>query len=823
MKIINTLNLKNFKLNKRRNIATIIGIMLSVALITCVTSMFVSLKETIRLELIAEGGDYNYATVNSDKFDKVKTNNKIKYYFSAYRMPRKNNNENENSVNLAAEQKRYNIAFVSKNDYDKFKLKYASGRAPEANNEIALPIWAKSNEVQIGSKVELKEVSDTEYTVVGFYSSSAVNLMMANAALLNEMPQGKTFEEILFFRLKNMNTAKETLASIFTEDEIDSLASNYSLNKFETLSLSNKEYLTMIIIVGAFILIIMVSSIFIIRNSFAISVTEKTKEFGILKSLGATTSQIRKLIIAEGRLLGVFGTGLGLLLGVLATFILIQIINSLLAEIVPTKIVFYVSLLGIIISVLLSAITIYVSVVIIAWRARRISAIEAIRSSKDIKIKGKKLRTPKIIQKMFGIGGVIAYKNLKRSRKKYRTTIISITVSVMSFLLVNYGVSALITSTKNILGDFNMNYGFQFYSMNEKNKEEILSTLGEIKNTMSPYGELSIRSDMIGEIEASAVNHKTFGKAMAQYGGIVDTASWAPVDIVFMDNESFNAVLSQNRLPAETKAFTQKFAAIKDRETGARTVDEVIIKDKVALRAGEFRYPEDSSKRITVEVNVAKIEKLPSGASQKFTYYPTVYLRSGDKDFEKLESQTYKHQILGKVKKESEASNKTQEILNKKEATIGSFTNYYEQLRLVNNLILLVQIFGYGFILVMTGIGLTNIFNTITTNVLTRKQEFATLNSIGLTKKEFNKIISLESLFYGMKALFFGLSFGIALTYVVFTIIHREDKSFVYELPILAILISIVFVFVIIRIIMQYSVNLVNKQNIIETIRNENI
>lgn len=137
-------------------------------------------------------------------------------------------------------------------------------------------------------------------------------------------------------------------------------------------------------------------------------------------------------------------------------------------------------------------------------------------------------------------------------------------------------------------------------------------------------------------------------------------------------------------------------------------------------------------------------------------------------------------------------------------------------------MILVVSIFLYGFIAVITLIGITNIFNTITTNMNLRKKEFAMLKSVGMTSKEFTRMIRLENIFYGIKALIFSIPIGIGVSYLIYNA-FLNSLSMSYVPPIKAIIISVIFVFVIIGIIMKFAINKINKQNIIDTIRNDNI
>ena len=136
-------------------------------------------------------------------------------------------------------------------------------------------------------------------------------------------------------------------------------------------------------------------------------------------------------------------------------------------------------------------------------------------------------------------------------------------------------------------------------------------------------------------------------------------------------------------------------------------------------------------------------------------------------------------------------------------------------------MILVIKIFLYGFISVITLIGVTNIFNTITSNMELRQKEFAMLKSVGMTKKEFNRMINLETVFYGTKSLIYGITLGMIGTYFIYRAFKNNITTFAF--PGIAIAISVVAVFILIFVIMKYSVRKINKQNTIETIRKENI
>ena len=152
----------------------------------------------------------------------------------------------------------------------------------------------------------------------------------------------------------------------------------------------------------------------------------------------------------------------------------------------------------------------------------------------------------------------------------------------------------------------------------------------------------------------------------------------------------------------------------------------------------------------------------------------------------------------------------------------NGYFNISEQVKEEKSMVLIIKIFLYGFITVITLIGVTNIFNTITSNMELRQKEFAMLKSIGMTKREFNRMINLETIFYSTKALIYGIALGMIGTFALYKAFSVKFESGMY-IPVKPIFISVIAVFILVFIIMRYSIAKINKQNIIETIRNENI
>ena len=171
-------------------------------------------------------------------------------------------------------------------------------------------------------------------------------------------------------------------------------------------------------------------------------------------------------------------------------------------------------------------------------------------------------------------------------------------------------------------------------------------------------------------------------------------------------------------------------------------------------------------------------------------------------------------------------TNNSEELL---EYIEQNYSDNYDYIENVDNqlieqraLFTTISIFLYTFIIVTSLIGITNIFNTITTSMELRQKEFAHLKSIGMTKKEFNRMIRLENIFLGLKALIIGIPLGLVFSYIVH-LAFRTNAIMDYIFPYNGVLISILAVFLILWCIMRYTLNKINKQNIIETIQRDNV
>ena len=689
----------------------------------------------------------------------------------------------------------------------------------ELTQEDAL-LTDESEETESSSKSkseteDLEEIVDTKehtYTIVGIIERSNYKGIEGFSApgytaisyMDNENDINTANISVLYSNLKDFQKKTEDIKSVIEKNIGSSVTVSYNSSLIDYEGGVSDTTMASLYSVGAVVIVIIIlSSVFVIRNSFSISVSEKTKQYGMLSSIGATKKQIKKSVLYEGFYIGIIGIPLGILCGILAVVILLQVVNVLLGDSLNEKCVFSIPILAIIASIVISAITIYLSCILPARRASKISPIEAIRGNDDIKIKAKKVKTSKITKKLFGIGGVIASKNLKRNKKKYRTTVISLVVSISIFIslssFLDYGGKIVNVYYKDL------GYDISVYDGTVENYNEITKLDNVEEYSYSYMTEGSVDINKYGS---------EFGKRIAK-----DSEETNNITIILINNDYFKKFIEHLGI----QSTNYKDIAILEDYAYEYIDEKTVFENYYSLKTGD-------SIDITLTNGEKRTVKISKKTDERPMGYKNVYSNGGylfvsedfiqDKTDEKnfhVGSLVIKSQNPDELENEINNLKKTNNLYSK--LYINNISKYVEENQ---KIILLISIFLYGFIAVITLIGVTNIFNTITTNMILRSKEFANLKSVGMTTKEFNRMIRLESILYGLKSLLIGIPLGLIGSYCIYNGIAK-GLDFGYILPLKSIIIAIIFVFIIVGLTMKYSLNKINKQNIIETIREDNI
>ena len=582
------------------------------------------------------------------------------------------------------------------------------------------------------------------------------------------------------------------------------------------------DMLHMILAVGAMItLIIMVTSVFVIRNSFAISVAEKTKQYGVLASVGATSKQIEKTVLLEGLYYGAVGVPLGVLSGVGAIALLLKIVSGILGNMIEGfrftyRMPWYIAV-G---AAALAAVTIFFSALLPAKRAGKLPPVEAVRQTDQVRVRPRELRVSRLTEKLFGVGGVIAAKNLKRSRKKYRTTVVSLVLSVTMFVSL---ASFIGYAKKSLHSKFhNTAYELSLYSSEEENSvtvyNAVVSEFGLTDWAYSYRASGYYSVDTYGAANLRRYVEDTIRQQLKESAEMTEAQlrqayETMPLEVFAVSEPYFTRWLASMGVnaPAKDAAVLCDFSQYMDLSAGD------------ALSFTAFNQFTGEETAYSFPIAAVTRENYPMGGESYTGAWPVLAVSENYFGREAAADSMYLSPLCIHTE-DADALEKT--------ITESMFSDArFAGLAIVNSsknddetrrILLIAEIFLYGFLTVITLIGVTNIFNTVTTNMNLRRREFAMLKSVGMTSREFSRMIRLESLMYGLKSLFIGLPLGLVGS-VAFYLAFREQFLLPWAFPWPAMLASAVFVFAVVGLTMRYAMGKIKKDDIIETIRNENV
>lgn len=932
MNLMKTLTLKNLKLNRKRTIVTIVGIILATALLSALVTLVSSFQYSMIEYQKQKGGDFHvkFSNVKMSELSEFKNNRNIESTFETMGMGFAKLDGCKN------EDKPY--AYVMATDEAGFErgcFKLIEGRMAKNEDEIVIPRHLKTNgriDIKVGDEItldvgkrydsntesvisencayehEAETLTDTvtkHYKVVGImerpgygmedYSAAGYTFVTYSdelAAIDNGTKSEADTTLTVYSRytqkaLRNKDAvtadiigvdeklfAKANNSSVeMTAEESDrflkemenakyDIYMNGFLISYECVFPIDGTFKALFTVAAVVALIIILTSVYCIKNSFNISITEKIRQYGMLASVGATRRQIKSSVKTEAAMLGVVGIPVGTMSGILASLVLVKVVNALSAGWLNFALSFHTSLPALILAVIMSIATIYFSATGSARRAARVTPLEAIRNTKEIKIKSAKLKTPAIIGRIWGIGGVISYKNIKRNNKKYRTTVTSIVICSVTFIVISYFMSMAFSVVGMSYASADYNIGINMSCKKDIDIEKLSELLSGIEGAKDylvgagyyfdvdkpeytkKYGEYCGQlyddsEDVSQEFLITVLNDKSYDK-YASDAGIKNADTGA----ILVNKCTFDVYNEKSSKYVKEEMELYKYKAGDTIRCGYNVYEDAVDDDN-AVEGDTESSTEDNSGyvdeetinkgvRKTVDVTIAGVtDKVPTCYNG---YGNTSLLFMNQKGFESLWADgksgnefkpgnaIYSAYVVAENADEYQDTLEKETAENPEYSQISFYvSNMDKQMRDEKSLFTLLGVFAYGLIVVIALIGITNIINTLSTGMELRSREFATLRSIGMTDKQFAGMVRLESVFISVKALVIGVPLGILISYLLCVMMNRMDDVIIYEPPYKAIILCIVVVIMLIYAIMKLSMTKLRHNNIIETIKNENL
>ncbi len=850
MSILNRLTIKNLRLNKKRTIVTIIGIILSTALMVGIGLLFSSFQDLMIRDTIGYSGKYEakYNDVDLIKLNDIKNKNFTYFYEKPIGFSK---------IESSNEYKPYMyITSVNKEYFNELKL--VDGSFPKNENEVVISNHVITNgglNYKVGDIVTFtygsrnidgditlanSELVDGEfltnegthiYKIVGIVDRSNFESYSASGYTVFTLDvnsdKGNVNLYVMFNKNKKIIKQSEELAK--------ELNYNGDINYNSTLLALYGEstYGNVMSSMGGMMIIMLslvsIGCIIVIYNSFAISVMERKKEFGLLSSIGATKRQLSHTVFFEAVVVGVIGIILGILGAYIGIGCVILIINNLISDMLEYKLHLVTNPLFIIIPVIFMIIVIGVSAFIPSRRASKVSPIEAIRQNDDIKINKKKIRTSKLVLKLFGIEGEIALKNIKRNKKKYRVTIVSLFISIVLFISFSSYMNYTLNTASSVMGEVPYDYQISYFGDDPNNDKEALDKINEIvkSSDVKEYVSYSVGNlSIIGDYTYSD-EYLDFYKSAYGENGIkaLNNLKYQYISIYILDDNSYNKYKKLIGLDKDNVILLNRFKGVSYGNNKRVNYDIPVINNgNINIKICNFDDNDedvDTTKYCNKNIDNIFVTNKSFDLIEEFSYMDDFKLIVNKKLYDSISDSSTHYTQFNIISDNTNNIDKLTKDLDKYSNV--NYTNIKEAMKQANNLILVVKILMYGFISLVTLIGVTSVFNTISTSMALRKREFAVLRSIGLTNRGFNKILFFESLFFGMKSLIFAIPVSIGITVLIhYTLADMVSISTII-IPWKYIIISIVSVFVIVLLTMMYSTSKIKKHNIIEQIREENI
>lgn len=908
MNVFNKVTLESLKKNRTRTVVTIIGIMLSAAMI-CASTTFVSSMQNFVLRCeIYSSGDWHGAVYDAAYKDYEDIRDSGKVSSAAYAQVL-----GYAKIGSANEYKPYLYVLggdAASGYFETMPVHLLLGTLPKDSTEIILPEHLTSNgkvNYTLGDTVTL-EVGDRtldgkrlgQDTPVYTYDSETHTEVMSGERLENTEPrtytvvgiyERPTFEDYSapgYTALTAADPRSADQSPIHCYFKLHKPAGVYDFMKemgytqeyryaYNTKVLLYSgtapfdSFLTAFYSLAAIIIALIVfGSVSLIYNAFSISVSERTRQFGLLSSVGATRKQLRRMVLFEALAVSIVGIPLGILVGIGGIGITLLLIGDKFSSIVRADIPMRlcVSWQAVVIAAVIALVTVLISAWIPSKRATGVSAVEAIRQSMDIKVSGRPVRTSKLAYRLFGLPGVLAGKHYKRNRKKYRTTVVSLFMSIVLFVSAAAFTDYMTESAEGGLASdqFDLIYAAESDASAAMTPDALLELLFSEQNVTG--GTYTKKQFLQGDISREYVT-AMFADRFADFGMEREDATPKELSIsgylYFVADAEFNRLLEKYNLKEadyydrekplglaldrniELDRRLEKYVTLDTLKGDGCVIEGLYYVEIDGYYRKDSRIDENGNKVVLYQNrdNESDIIELPY--EESFAKYT---LRS-EKTIEEAPffvsrstpvaiNMIYPYSMLESVVPKAALNQfrNTEYFLTSSDHT-ACFENlatvltenglssrqlfdYAANAETNRNVITIIQVFAYGFIVLISLIAAANVFNTISTNISLRRREFAMLKSVGMTQEDFRRMMNCECLLYGSKALLLGLPVSCGITYLIYRAVTTAYETS-FHLPWAAIGIAVLSVFLVVFATMMYAMRKVKKDNPIDALKNENL
>lgn len=854
MNIFHKAALAGLRRNRTQTIVTIIGVVLSAAMITAVATFGASLLDYVTRGAIQKYGGWHIGLldVSTEEAEALAEGSAVEKAVAV------------SSIGYAALENGQNpdkpylyLTGFTQDACDMLPVVLLSGRMPQNSSEVLVPTHLAINggvtleegdtvTLSVGARQSgqgtltqadplqegetLTNTAERTYTVVGTCQRPTFEPRSAPGYTLITVADGQADACSVYLTLRHAGWVRSFAAQAGAGH---SMLLNDNVLRFLGASDDTLFNAMLYAVAGIVVAIVMVGSFFMIHNAFSISLNERMRQIGMLSSVGATARQLRGMVLFEGLCIGAAGIPLGILVGLVSMGALLRAVAQNFGTILYSGVALtlVISPPALLAAVAVSLATILISAYVPAKKAAATPVMECIRQTNEIKVEARAVRIAPWQSRLYGLEGVLALKNFKRNKKRYRSVVLSLALSVVLFLATSAFVTYLQQASEMAIVFTTYDISLSSSDMPDYTLQGLYSQLRDMDGvTGGNYQQLCYYHT---QVPANLLSD-TYWQAMGGYTS--DEAVPLFIGVQFFDEETYLQMIADQGLPAEeytgpnAKLLGVAIMPLDDgREHEATDFPALFTADETALTLDPVTAGGAAGTPQTVTVTWRKLtvpDIVASGSLSDFEntgYYIQVAAPWSLKDTLAADAKVQARGMTFSAADPGKTTAAMDELL--KASGLGVpyvLYNMHDVLSESRNYIFIANVFGYTFIVMISLIATANVFNTISTNIRLRRQELAMLRSVGMADRAFNRMMRCECVFYGMRALAAGLPLGLLCNGLVCRgMYHAGFDGVTFEFPWAGLAISTGSVLLVVFVTMMYAVGRLRRENILDALRDD--
>lgn len=783
------LSLKYIKANWKRFLGTAIGVIIAIAIFTGLADLTITARDT-KLDLAERSEGVHHATLynlTDEQVKKLKQRVDLEIIGSGtedYTLTEKKEVKGK-TLTMSINAETVDRDYLTKDR----KLEMIEGRLPEKDGEYILTEGGKKTWLGESYQGGYQSRTGTPMTLVGYYVNGR---QIYPHLLLLDSKDKQYFYNIRFKDTKDLYEQVSQLAKDLDlayggegEKQIITNDTYISLTNYSVLSAREPFLWTVLVILYG---IVIVSGILFIYNMYSLTYLKRIRDLGVLKTLGASNSQILKTLLWESTLLSLVSIPLGIVSGNMGIRLLLAYIRNKDLGDIFNFLTFTPSWGVYLVTIVVTLFTVYLATILSARPVLRLSPIATLQEQfKTSSVKTRRRKYP-LTRLLFGYEGFLARRNINRNKKRYILSGLSLTSSIVMLVVLAYlmGITNDTVDLQNTnRWDFEVHPDIRFADYVEESLNPyVTDSMTTLESIPLEEGEGGFNFCMV------IMKDKEYEE---QFGPVTENSA-AVSDVLVHEGKSQTGSITITDVDEEWTKVTESL-------TRHLTTRELTYNKVFSVEDTIFAY--------------RPVYIVPESRAKTFFNIPLEDL--DEKDWDPTYYCTVKPDSLDKIR----------EVILEKYYGEGVISHYVDQRAEASNRVAFLetaQLLAYGFVILVTSIGALNVFNTIYSNMLLRKRELAELYSVGMTRNNLRKLVSIEGVIMGLIASLVGAGISIGLTYLLYKSfvesLHMEQQSS-YLIPWKPLGLSIGLIMVLLLLATTLPLRSMGEEDLIETLKDE--